>query len=144
MTPTLSRDAAMVLGLAGTALPFARTQEDEVERWLRVLRLHGDVATSLQSVGIGEAALQRPHKPVSSPGIGREPNGTDAVDLVTERAGRIAAEHGGAASVTTTDVLRAVMDVYGEDFDRVVESYGTDRAEVLERLDRAAAAPPRD
>jgi hypothetical protein len=143
MTPTLSRDAAMVLGLAGTALPFARTREDEVERWLRVLRLHGDVATSLQSVGIGEAALQRPHKPVSSPGLGREPNGTDAVDLVTERAGRIAAEHG-AAIVSTTDVLRAVMDVYGEDFDSVLESYGTDRAEVLERLDRAAAAPPRD
>jgi len=133
----------MVLGVAGTALPFARTREDEVERWLRVLRLHGDVATSLQSVGIGEAALQRPHKPVSSPGLGRGPNGTDAVDLVTERAGRIAAEHG-AVSVSTTEVLRAVMDVYGEDFDRVLESYGTDRAEVLERLDRAAAAPPRD
>ncbi|HEV7363276.1 MAG TPA: hypothetical protein VGN71_02715 [Solirubrobacteraceae bacterium] len=143
MTPTLSRDAAMVLGLAGTALPFARTREDEVERWLRVLRLHGDVATSLQSVGIGEAALQRPHKPVSSPGLGREPNGTDAVDLVTERAGRIAAEHE-AASINTTDVLRAVMDVYGENFERVLQSYGTDRAEVLERLDRAAAAPPRD
>jgi hypothetical protein len=143
MTPTLSRDAAMVLGLAGTAMPFARTREDEVERWLRVLRLHGDVATSLQSVGIGEAPLQRPHKPVSSPGLGREPNGTDAVDLVTERAGRIAAEHE-AASISTTDVLRAVMDVYGEDFDRVLQSYGTDRAEVLERLDRAAAAPPRD
>ncbi len=143
MTTPLSRDAAMVLGLAGTALPFARTREDEVERWLRVLRLHGDVATSLQSVGIGEAALQRPHKPVSSPGLGRGPNGTDAVDLVTERAGRIAAEHG-AVSVSTTEVLRAVMDVYGEDFDRVLESYGTDRAEVLERLDRAAAAPPRD
>jgi hypothetical protein len=143
MTPTLSRDAAMVLGLAGTALPFARTREDEVERWLRVLRLHGEVATSLQSVGIGESALQRPHKPVSSPGLGREPNGTDAVDLVTERAGRIAAEHD-AASINTTDVLRAVMDVYGENFERVLQSYGTDRAEVLERLDRAAAAPPRD
>jgi hypothetical protein len=133
----------MVLGLAGTALPFARTQEDEVERWLRVLRLHGDVATSLQSVGIGESALQRAHKPVSSPGLGREPSGTDAVDLVTERAGRIAAEHG-AASIGTTDVLRAVMDVYRDEFDRVLESYGTDRAELLERLDRAAAAPRRD
>ena len=143
MTPTLSRDAAMVLGLAGTALPFARTQEDEVERWLRVLRLHGDVATSLQSVGIGESALQRPHKPVSSPGLGREPSDTDAVDVVTERAGRIAAEHG-AASISTTDVLRAVMDVYRDEFDRVLESYGTDRAELLERLERAAAAPPRD
>lgn len=143
MTATLSRDAAMVLGLAGTALPFARTQEDEVERWLRVLRLHGDVATSLQSVGIGEAALQRPHKPVSSPGLGREPSDTDAVDVVTERAGRIATDHG-AASISTTDVLRAVMDVYRDEFDRVLESYGTDRAELLERLERAAAAPPRD
>jgi hypothetical protein len=143
MTPTLSRDAAMVLGLAGTALPFARTREDEVGRWLRVLRLHGDVAASLQSVGIGEAPLERPHKPVNSPGVGREPNGTDAVELVTERAGRIAEEHG-APSVTSTDVLRAVMDVYGEDFDRVLESYGSDRGELLERLDRAAAAPPPD
>ncbi len=143
MTPTLSRDAAMVLGLAGTALPFARTRADEVERWLRVLRLHGDVAGSLQSVGIGEAALQRPHKPVSSPGLAREPSDSDAVDLVTERAGHIAAEHG-AASVSSTDVLRAVMDVYGEDVERVLDSYGTDRAELLERLDRAAAAPPRD
>jgi hypothetical protein len=143
MNPTLSRDAAMVLGLAGTALPFARTREDEIERWLRVLRLHGDVASSLQSVGIGETPLQRAHKPVSSPGLAREPNDSDAVDLVTERAGRIAADHG-AAAVSSTDVLRAVMDVYGEDFDRVLESYGTDRAELLERLDRAAAAPPRD
>ena len=36
------------------------------------------------------------------------------------------------------------MDVYGEEFDRVLRSYGTDRDEVLERLDRAAASPPRD
>lgn len=143
MTPTLSRDAAMVLGLAGTALPFARTREDEAERWLRVLRLHGDVARSLQSVGIGEAPVRRPHKPVSSPGLSGEPNGTDAVELVTERAGRIAGEHG-AASVSTTHVLRAVMDVYGGDFDRVLRAYGSDRDAVLEILDRAAAAAPPD
>ena len=143
MTQTLSNDAAMVLGLAGTALPFARTREDEIERWLRVLRLHGDVASTLQSVGIGEAPLQRPHKPVSSPGIAREPNGTDVVERVTEDAGRIAAEHR-AATVSSTDVLRAVIDVYGEDFERVLQAYGTDRAEVLERLDRAAAASPED
>jgi hypothetical protein len=36
------------------------------------------------------------------------------------------------------------MDVYRDEFDRVLESYGTDRAELLERLDRAAAAPRRD
>jgi hypothetical protein len=143
MTPTLSRDAAMVLGLAGTAMPFARTREDEAERWLRVLRRHGDVSGALQSVGIGESPLQRPHKPVNSPGIAREPRDTDAVDEVTAQAVRIADERG-AATVATADVLRAVMQVYGDSFDRVLRSYGTDRDEVLERLDRAAASPPGD
>jgi hypothetical protein len=143
MTPALSRDAAMVLGLAGTAMPFARTQEDEAERWLRVLRLHGDVAGALQSVGIGESPLQRPHKPVNSPGIAREPNGTDAVEQVTGHAARIAAERG-APTVATADVLRAVMEVYGDSFDRVLRAYGSDRDEVLERIDRAPAAPHRD
>ena len=40
-------DAAMVLGIVSTALPFARTPEDEAERWLRVLRLHGEVGAVL-------------------------------------------------------------------------------------------------
>ena len=140
MTPALSRDAAMVLGLAGTALPFARTREDEAERWLRVLRLHGGVAGALQAVGVGEAPLQRPHKPMSSPGIAREPRENDAVDRVTAQAGRLAAERG-ASAVATTDVLRAVMHVYADDFDRVLRGYGTDRAEVLERIDRVDATP---
>src|SRR2546430_17568526 len=96
MTTSQSRDAAMVLGLAGTAMPFARTREDEAERWLRVLRLHGDVAGALQSVGIGESPLRRPHKPVSSPGLAREPRDNDAVEQVTENAARIAAERGAA------------------------------------------------
>ena len=56
-TPTLSNDAAMVLGLAGTAMPFAGSREEEAERWLRVLRLHGDVSGSLQALGIGEVPI---------------------------------------------------------------------------------------
>jgi hypothetical protein len=143
MTPALSRDAAMVLGLVGTAIPFARTRDDEAERWLRVLRLHGDVAGALQSVGIGESPLQRPHKPVNSPGITREPRDTDAVEQVTAQAARIAGERG-TEPVGTVDVLRAVIQVYGDSFDRVLRSYGTDRDEVLERIDRAPAAPHPD
>jgi len=143
MTPAVSRDAAMVLGLAGTAMPFARTREDEAERWLRVLRLHGDVAGVLQSVGIGESPLQRPHKPVNSPGLARAPRDSDAVEQVTGQAACIATERG-AAPVASADVLLAVMQVYGDSFDRVLRSYGTDRNEVLERLDRAPAAPHHD
>jgi hypothetical protein len=36
--------------------------------------------------------------------------------------------------VGTTEVLLAVMEVYGEDFDRVLAAHGTDRDEVLARL----------
>ena len=33
-----------MVALAGTAMPFAHSAEDEAERWLRALRLHGQVA----------------------------------------------------------------------------------------------------
>ena len=39
----LSKDAVLVAALAETALPDAYSPEDEAERWLRVLRLHGQV-----------------------------------------------------------------------------------------------------
>ena len=52
---------------------------------------------------------------------------------VTEHAVRIAEERDQHA-LTTTDILLAVMHVYGEDFDRVLQEHGTDRKEVLERL----------
>ncbi|HVH18099.1 MAG TPA: hypothetical protein VNF72_07355, partial [Myxococcota bacterium] len=39
----LSQDAALVVALAGTAIPFAHSAEDEAERWLRAMRLHGQV-----------------------------------------------------------------------------------------------------
>ena len=41
--PTLAPDAAIVLGIAATAMPFARTPDEELERWLRLLRLHGEL-----------------------------------------------------------------------------------------------------
>ena len=139
---SLSPDAAMVLGLAGTALPFARTPDEEAERWLRVLRLHGDVGGALQAVGVGEAPLEAP-PPAADAERPASERDRDAVALVTEHAAQLAGERG-AAAVDTTDVLRAVMHVYGEDFDRALRAHGTDRDEVLERIDRSAAAPPAD
>src|SRR5688500_532681 len=53
-----SQDAAIVLALAETAIPFASTREDEAERWVRVLRLHGQVGGVLQALGVGEAPLE--------------------------------------------------------------------------------------
>ena len=139
--PALSNDAAMVLGLAGTAMPFAGSREEEAERWLRVLRLHGDVSGSLQALGIGEEPIASEH-----PSDGGAERAVDAategqhdteehevVRDITKRA-TTAAQERGAHTVGTVDVLVGVMDFYGADFDRVLNAYGTDRAEVLERV----------
>jgi len=121
----------MILGIAATAMPFARTSEAEAERWLRVLRLYGQVGTALQALGVSEQPLpEHPQDHASQHADGR---GGDAVTRVAERAVHVAGERGSNA-LATTDVLVGVMDVYGEDFDRVLRAHGTDRDEVLDRL----------
>ena len=127
----LAPDAAMALGLASTALPFARTPEDEVERWLRVLRLHGQVGIALQALGVSEMSLVEGEERRQPQDPGTEER--DSVALVTERALRFAWERH-ARALATTDVLMAVMDVYGEDFDRVLRAHGADRDELIQRL----------
>ena len=68
--PVLVPDAEMVLGIAATAIPFARSAEAEAERWLRVLRLHGEVGVALQALGVSEVPLA-----VAGEGVDRERNG---------------------------------------------------------------------
>jgi hypothetical protein len=124
----------MVLGIAATAMPFARTPEDEAERWLRVLRLHGEVGIALQALGVSEGSLQVQGEGTDRPrGAPASVDDRDVVAQVTEDAGHIASRRG-AIGVATTDVLMAVMHLYGADFDRVLRAHGTDRDEVIERL----------
>jgi hypothetical protein len=157
--PVLAPDAAIALGIASTAMPFARTRHDEVERWLRVLRLHGQVGIALQALGVSEAALTGgdpshghdapPAETTTSAGAASV-EGTaqadagaaqaDVVALVTEHAVRIA-DVRRARALSTRDILMAVMHVYGEDFDRVLHVHGTDRDEVLARLELLDASP---
>lgn len=139
--PPYAPDAAMALGIAATALPFARTREDEAERWLRVLRLHGEVGVALQALGVSEVPIAEHYASTAGPrSVKDDAPPRDAVALVTEEAVRIAGERG-AEGVATTELLMAVMQVYGEDFDRVLRSHGTDRDEVLARLDLQTAPP---
>jgi hypothetical protein len=134
-TPALSNDAAMVLGLAGTAMPFAASPEEEAERWLRVLRLHGDVSASLQALGIGEVPITGDgHESGLGPaGEHHKAAEHEVVKNVTEHATR-SAQRRGVHTVGTVDVLIGAMEYYGEDFDRILQAYGTDREEVLERV----------
>ena len=80
----LAPDAAIVLGIASTAMPFARTPEAEAERWLRVLRLHGEAGAALQALGVSEGTLGVPAE-----GSAREQEDSDGAadrDAVAEVA----------------------------------------------------------
>lgn len=133
--PMLAPDAAMVLGIAATAIPFARTPEDQAERWLRVLRLHGEVGAALQALGVSEQTYHESGVSSERVANGAVTSATDdIVESVGDRAARIASGRH-AAGVATTDVLLAVMQVYGADFERVLRGHGTDSDEVLARLD---------
>jgi anti-sigma B factor antagonist len=127
-------DAAMALGLASTAMPFAASRRAEALRWVRILRLHGEAARVLCALGVGETPLRdasAPRGPEAGEPDGRD--GRDSVAEVSELAVRLARSRG-ASSVSTGDILLAVMRFYGPDFDQVLAAHGTDRDEVAARL----------
>jgi len=144
-TPTLAPDAAMVLGIAATAIPFARTPEDEAERWLRLLRLHGEVGAVLQAIGVSEDSIRDHAERVDCTppqAVDRDAENRDVIARVGERAAQIAHARG-VGGVGTTDLLMAVLEVYGNVFERALRAHGTDVEEVLERLAvETPSAPP--
>jgi hypothetical protein len=127
----LSQDAAIVLALADTAIPFAATHEDEAERWVRVLRLHGQVGGALQALGVGEAPLET----MADATVSRTPRrpGRNIVAEVGRAAANYAAGRG-AKLVGTVDVLFAIFEIYGKAFDRALYVRGAAREELIERL----------
>jgi hypothetical protein len=128
--PPLSEDASFVVALAGTALPFAHSASDEAERWLRALRLQGEVGAAMQALGIGEAPLADSGAPPADEGV---PLGRGAVARVAARASDHARARG-ATTAGTEDVLRAVIDLYDRLFDNALAIRGTTRGELLDRL----------
>jgi hypothetical protein len=130
----LSADAAVVLALAATALPFAEGVAAEAERWLRILRLHGEVGRALSSLGVREApltALEDAHASHPSELAGRAED--DPVASVMRQAARVARERA-AEVIGTVDVLIGVMTVYGPEFERVLRAYGSQPEALIERL----------
>ena len=130
----LSQDAVTVLGLAGTALPFAQSVDDEVERWLRPLRLYGEAGGALQALGVSEGRLDdsqqaHPEPSAESP--------SETLHQVTTAASAIAAERG-AATVGTSDILIAVIRHYGDAFDRALRGRFSDSQELLSLLEERA------
>jgi hypothetical protein len=127
-------DAAMALGLASTAMPFAASRRAEALRWLRILRLHGEAARVLCALGVGETPLgDAGRSEPAEPAAEAARDDRDAVGAVSELAVRLARKRA-AGSVGTGDILLAAMRFYGPDFDRVLAAHGTDRDEVIARL----------
>lgn len=131
--PRLSQDAAIVLALAETAIPFASSIRDEAERWVRILRMHGQVGEALQALGVGEAPLASMSQPRAVRLLRRRSAGEDIVELAADRAIQLACNRH-AACVSTVDVLFAIFDLYGPAFDRALYSRGATREELVERL----------
>lgn len=132
-TVPLSQDVALVAALAGTAMPFAHSAEDQAARWLRAMRLHGQVGRVLQALGVGESALTE-----RADAAGHVQDTAADPEIVEHVIGRARERASGRASedatVTTIDLLHALFDEYGELFDRALYVRGSSRDEVLERL----------
>jgi len=140
VSPAPDTNAAIVLGIASTALPFAPSREAEAERWLRILRLHGEAGMTLQALGVSEGPLELDQPESDAGPSGADLGGrSDAIAAVTDGAARLAGERG-ARVLGTRDVLMAVMDFYGAQFNHVLRLHGTDREEVLQRLAAQPAA----
>jgi hypothetical protein len=135
----LSQDAALVVALAGTAIPFAHSAEDEAERWLRALRLHGEVGRVMQALGVSESPLSDAEEPAhDSP-----PMGEAVLERVTRLAASVTVERG-AETVATQDLLHAILDIYGDLFEHVLYVRGTSGDELFEHVgDPHPARSPR-
>jgi hypothetical protein len=129
----LSQDAALVAALAGTAMSFSHSAEDQAERWLRALRLHGRVGSALQALGVGEAPLMTGSEPAGEPPVGTPPLGEDVVDRVVKLACEYA-DRRGADVVCTADLLFALFEVYDRLMIRALYLRGASKEELLEQL----------
>jgi hypothetical protein len=137
--PPISQDAAIVLALASTAIPFATDETDEAERWLRVMRLHGQVGAALQSLGVPEAPLETAaDRTATGRRVRRDADSNPVTEILTRS--RDLARQRGAATTGTLEVLFAVLSVYGSTFDRVLYARGTSRDELLSCLARRTSA----
>jgi hypothetical protein len=109
---------------------MCRTQE--AERWLRVLRMHGDVGAALQSLGVPE----RPLEGAIDLAPARCKDGRHHDDTVTRVCccALDLARRSGAEIVGTRHILLAVFAVYGWAFDHELYRRGTCRDAVLGEL----------
>jgi hypothetical protein len=130
--PCYCSSAKMTVALAATAMPFASTNSEEAERWLRVLRVNGAVGNALQSLGLPEEPFEAGHS-----GDEDDPCRPDSVDAVIAAA-MAECEAGGRDAITTTDLFVGVLNTYGPAFENALSIRGTSPDEVLDLVRKPA------
>jgi anti-anti-sigma factor len=129
----LSEDAATVVGLASTAMPFASGPVDQVERWLKVLSRNGDAGFVLDAAGIHDRSSGDSETQSGSGRSAPLPLDGDPVDAVTAYAHQ-AVRSRGETTIRSTDLLEAVRDLYGDVFEEVLRRHTAEPEGALERL----------
>lgn len=120
----LTRDAAVVLGIAATAMAFTDSADEQVERWLHALLRHGQAGVALASFGFTEDLT---HAALAAGASRRtRPDDRYVVSSVITRAQRIASD-AGASKTGTSHLLLAVIERYRGHCDDVLASHGVDR-----------------
>jgi hypothetical protein len=126
--------AAIFLALADTLVPFASSRADEAERWLRIMREHGNVGDALADLGMVSGQLSTPSLGSAS----RQPD-PESVTAVASEAASLAAERN-APAIDGVDVLFAVILHYGSLFDRALyAATNKQRHDLLATLGRRVA-----
>jgi hypothetical protein len=128
-----SGEAAAAIALAEFTIPYATSRADAAGRWLRVLRHEGAVGRALGDLGFPEAELADRAEPSAAP------RDAAALEAVRDKA-VLLTRHRGAESVTTTDLLFAVLAMYGGLADRALYARGITRPELLDRVSRGVRA----
>ena len=132
----LSGEVAIALELAETSVAFARSDEGQAERWLRVLR-----RTEVTGDALGELGV--PDGPLESAAEARLDylNDGNSIGAVAERAEMYAQARGGEV-VGAIDLLFGVLAVHGSDFSRALYRHGVTRERLLDQLSMRVEAHP--
>ena len=120
------------MGLAATALPFAESSADELRRWIRILSAYGEAGRALRRIGLTDTAIEPP-VPAGGVGTGGLVAHAEVVSRVRTLAASIAADRA-AATISTVDLLLAVMLAYGDAFDHELRAHGSSATELIDCL----------
>lgn len=122
---TLSPDAAMVVGLAATALPFTDSLAAEADTWARIF-----VAFSCVGEDNFQATEAPPAHAQATPQESRAGAGQDGqlkrIDTIVAHATRLAALRGNCI-VRADDLVRAAMATYGVTFEGALHAHATNQ-----------------